>query len=175
MTLTIYDQASGASGDVSFDGELFGYFTPANDHVQTYYTGTLTKSILVGKHLYTVEMDDYVADTADCTTGHVTAIATVIVQSLPEPSAAVLAALGLSAAGLFWMVARTFTGCFPPPAVLLAASRPLRGRHDPCAAFHADTPHVLLGASPHSLNKYGFFPLSAPGRLPKIEHPLKAS
>ncbi len=103
VTLTLYDQASGDSGAVSFDGEIFGYFTPANDHVQTFYTGTLTKSILLGKHLYTVTMDDFAPDTADCASGHVTAIAAVIVQSLPEPSAAVLAALGLPAFGLFWV------------------------------------------------------------------------
>ena len=46
-------------------------------------------------------MNDFAPDTADCATGHVTAIATVIVQSLPEPTAAVLAGLALPAASLF--------------------------------------------------------------------------
>ena len=128
VTLTIYDQASGDSGGVSFDGEIFGYFTPANDHVQTFYTGTLTKSILVGKHLYTVEMDDFAPDTADCATGHVTAIATVIVQSLPEPSAAVLGGAG-PPGGRPVLDAATARCCRPAARLGYQAAQPTRSVH----------------------------------------------
>lgn len=103
LTLDIRDPASATPGSVSFTGELFGYFTPANDHIQTFYSGTLSKSILIGKHLYNVQIEAFAPNTEDCTTGQITAIAKVTVQSLPEPASAVLAGLALPAAGLFWL------------------------------------------------------------------------
>ena len=116
MTLTLYDPSVSSPGSVTFTGEILGYLTPTASHIQTFYTGTTTKSLTLGKHLYTIQMSNYAPSGEDCTTGQVTAIATVTVQNLPEPATAVLAGLALPAAGLFWMRRRNQKGT--PPAIV---------------------------------------------------------
>ncbi len=114
LTLTIHDPSVANPGSVSFTGYLIGYLTPTVSHVQTFYTGTTTKSLTLGKHLYTIQMSNYAPSGEDCTTGQVTAIATVTVQDLPEPASVVLAGLALPAAGLFWLRRRKQE---KPPAI----------------------------------------------------------
>jgi hypothetical protein len=103
LTLNIWDPAAPQPGHVSFAGELFGYLTSTTSHIQSYYPGVTTKSLTLGKHLYTVHLDAFAPSGPDCHTAQVTAIATVTVQKLPEPTAAFLAALALPAAGAFWL------------------------------------------------------------------------
>jgi hypothetical protein len=102
MTLTIHDSSVPNPGSVTFNGGILGYMTPTVSHIQTFYTGVTTKSLTLGKHLYTIRMSNYSPSAEDCSTGQATAIATVTVQDMPEPTALVLAGLALPAAGLFW-------------------------------------------------------------------------
>ncbi len=103
LTLTIHDPSVANPGSVTFTGEILGYLTPTDSHIQTFYTGATTKSLTLGKHLYTIQLSTYAPSGEDCTTGQVTAIATVTVQDTPEPPTAVLAGLALPLTGLFWL------------------------------------------------------------------------
>ncbi len=103
LTLTIHDPSVANPGSVTFTGEILGYLTPTDSHIQTFYTGPTTKSLTLGKHLYTIQLSTYAPSGEDCTAGQVTAIATVTVQDLPEPASVVLAGLALPVAGLFWL------------------------------------------------------------------------
>jgi hypothetical protein len=82
---------------LTFAGELFGYLTFTNAHIESYYPGVTTKSLTIGKDLYTVHLATFAPSGPDCTTAQVTATATVTVQAMPEPSAGILAGLGLPA------------------------------------------------------------------------------
>ncbi|HVS36033.1 MAG TPA: hypothetical protein VMS17_10675 [Gemmataceae bacterium] len=101
LTLHIYDPSVAAPGTVTFNGDLYGYLTSTTSHIQSYYSGVTTKSLTLGKHLYTIQLSTYAPSGSDCTTASVTAIATVTVQNLPEPASAVLALLALPAAFLW--------------------------------------------------------------------------
>ncbi len=116
LTLNIYDPSVAKPGSVTFSGELFGYLTATTSHIQSYYSGVTTKSLTLGDHLYTIQLSTLAPSGPDCTTFQVTAIATVTVQSLPEPAALVLAGLALPAAGLTWLRRRR-KGKTPPAAV----------------------------------------------------------
>ena len=109
LTLNLFDPTVAQPGSVSFAGDLFGYLTPTNGHITTFYAGPTTKSLTLGKHLYTITLDAYSPSGPDCTTPQVTAVASISVQTLPEPTAAVLAGLALSAGGLFWLRRRRRT------------------------------------------------------------------
>lgn len=102
LTLKIYDPSVPNPGSVTFTGEILGYLTPTNSHIQTFYTGVTTKSLTLGKHLYTISLSTYAPSGEDCATGQVTAIATVTVQTLPEPASVVLAGMALPAA-FYWL------------------------------------------------------------------------
>ena len=102
LTLTVWDPTAAQPGQVTFDGNLFGYLTSTVSHIQSYYPKATTKSLTLGKDLYTITLDTFAPSGPDCTTAQVTAIAHVTVQPLPEPPSAVLAGLALPAVGLFW-------------------------------------------------------------------------
>ena len=57
LTLTIHDPSVANPGSVTFTGEILGYLTPTDSHIQTFYTGATTKSLTLGKHLYTIQSE----------------------------------------------------------------------------------------------------------------------
>jgi hypothetical protein len=104
LTLTITDGDSNASNSLAFTGEFNGQVTSDSSNVSISFTGQNTQSLTLGQHLYTVTMDAYAPPGPPGSTnvGSIGAHAIVAVQTLPEPSSILLAAMALPGAGLFW-------------------------------------------------------------------------
>jgi hypothetical protein len=108
LTLTLTDNASSATGSLTFSGALSGTLGSTNDLTNT-FTGATTKSINLGGHEYTVGLGLYVPPLPG-TPGSLGANITVVpgpgnppsppVNDVPEPTSLLLAGLSLSALGV---------------------------------------------------------------------------
>jgi hypothetical protein len=121
--LTVTDSASGASAQYTFNNTLGGSLSATSANVTTSmakFSGTVTVNgqsisftgpnapiVALGKYNYQVSMTTFVAPSpptasnAGSIGAHITVTnGTIITNTVPEPSAAVLCGLGLSLAGL---------------------------------------------------------------------------
>jgi hypothetical protein len=105
LTLTLTDQASGASGNLVFTGELSGTTTAGNANITNTFTGIGVQSVQLGDNLYTVSMSAFTppGPPDQSNSGSIGAHAVVVIHHLPEPSAILLGAIGLALAGLSWL------------------------------------------------------------------------
>jgi hypothetical protein len=99
LSLSLGDQASGASGTVTFTGEFNGTLTSTNSNIANTFLGATTQTLVLGDHLYTVTMNSYTppGPTGAENSGSIAARAEVTVSTimhLPEPSSIVLALVG---------------------------------------------------------------------------------
>ena len=106
LTLTLTDKASGQSGAVTFTGKLSGTFSKDSANITNQFTGALSQILVLGVNTYTVTIGPYAppgppsASNFGSIAAHVDVLAGVGgAGSSPEPSALVLAGLGLAAAG----------------------------------------------------------------------------
>jgi hypothetical protein len=111
LALTLTDNASHASGTVTFTGVFNGTLTALSANITNTFTGPQVQVLQLGSNTYTITMGTYSPPPPPgaVNAGAISAYAQVTVQSgtgvpqLPEPSALVLAGLGLSlAGGAFW-------------------------------------------------------------------------
>jgi MYXO-CTERM domain-containing protein len=111
LNVKLTDGASGASGLLSFGGRFSGTLTPTSADISNAFDGPTTKSIQLGDNTYTVTLENYTAPGAPnaTTTGSIGAHVAVLADAssppasppqsaaaTPEPSASVLAGLGLA-------------------------------------------------------------------------------
>jgi len=99
LTLSLGDQASGASGTLTFNGEFNGTLTANSSNITNTFTGAMTQTLVLGDHLYAVTMDSFTGPgpTGAANSGSISARAEVSVSTimdLPEPSSLVLALAG---------------------------------------------------------------------------------
>jgi hypothetical protein len=99
LDVNLLDYASRTSGDVTFGGLLFGTIGPTSSNVTTEFTGPTTRSIALGRNLYTVTLESLGPPRVpEPLPDHIDAYVDVrpLSQS-PEPSCLALAALALPA------------------------------------------------------------------------------
>jgi hypothetical protein len=99
LQLSLQDE-SGATGSLSFAGELNGSVTSDSSNLKNTFTNQVTQTVVLGNHLYTVAIGNFTPPGAPVvnTSGSISAQALITVQTLPEPGSLALA--GLGAAGL---------------------------------------------------------------------------
>jgi hypothetical protein len=118
LNLALTDAASGAQGQLSFAGLLNATMSTGSANVSTSFPGGTTKSVTLGGNSYTVVLDGFTQPTLTTPAGfgaQVTAAAGTPLapppptpppappppsKITPEPSAGVLAGLGLAVTGL---------------------------------------------------------------------------
>jgi hypothetical protein len=121
-SLTLTDDASHQSGTLAFTGLFNGTLTPTQANITNTFTGKTTQTLLLGGHLYTVHLDQYIPPTP-ATAGSFGADITVTTNSgtggggngggsgsggggsggdhhAPEPSSMILAGIGLASCGV---------------------------------------------------------------------------
>jgi hypothetical protein len=115
LTLFILDDNSGKSGTLSFTGELYGSFSSLSSSLKNTFLGDKTQTLVLGNDLYTVNIGPYLkpGPPGSSAPGGIGADATVTVtklQQTPEPSALLLACIGLPLAGYQLRLRRTKKG-----------------------------------------------------------------
>lgn len=99
LSLSLGDQASGASGTLTFTGEFNGTLTASSSNITNTFLGATTQTLALGENLYTVTMGSFTGPgpTGADNSGSISARAevnVVTIASLPEPSSIVLALVG---------------------------------------------------------------------------------
>jgi hypothetical protein len=107
LGLTLTDQTSGTSGNLTFTGELNGVLTAGSSHITNTFTGFTTQSLVLGGNLYVVSVNTYTAPgpPGSANPGSIGATATVSIFQLPEPGSFALWGIGAFLA-LVGMVSR---------------------------------------------------------------------
>jgi len=122
-TLTITDDASHASGTLTFTGLFNGTLSPSQANILNTFTGKTIQTLLLGTHLYTVNLDKYIPPTPT-SAGSFGADVTVTPNTTggggggnngggsgggggdhhaPEPSSLILTGIGLATFGVaYW-------------------------------------------------------------------------
>jgi hypothetical protein len=100
LNLTLRDGASGASGSLTFRGNLSGVIAPDPFFTNT-FLGPTTQTLTLGGNLYNVTIGPFV-NPSSSQDGSISASIAVqpAINSAPEPSSLVLACLGLPSLGL---------------------------------------------------------------------------
>ncbi|HYT93308.1 MAG TPA: PEP-CTERM sorting domain-containing protein [Gemmataceae bacterium] len=112
LTLAITDAKAQAGGDpnptgsLTFGGQFNGILSSKSAIIMNDFMGSTTQSVAIGDHLYTVKIGPFAPPgppTAQ-NSGSISALASVTVTELPEPSTLMLSALclGLFGAGWWW-------------------------------------------------------------------------
>jgi hypothetical protein len=101
LSLNLTDGASGKSGSISFQGLLNGAISARGALLSNTFLGSLTQSVLLGSNLYTVTLGSFAppGPPTASNAGSISAQITVQPNTVPEPPAFVLAALGLGGLG----------------------------------------------------------------------------
>lgn len=110
LTLTLTDDASGESGSLVFGGILSGDWSSGHANIANAFKGDTTQGLELGDNLYSVTIGPYsppgppTSDNAGSISAFVSVEPLVTVEdppieSVPEPSTALLAGLGLSVLG----------------------------------------------------------------------------
>ena len=104
LTLTITDFGSNKTGTMSFSGRFDGKLSQGSALIYETPTSPTTLTQTIGSHIYTVTIGPYVppGNPTSGTVGSLGALATIKVSSVPEPSAVVLAGLGVFLVGGVW-------------------------------------------------------------------------
>jgi hypothetical protein len=108
LSMTLKDTASGATGVLTFTGEFSGTLTSGSAQITNAFTGLTTQQIALGNNVYVVTIGNYAppAPPGAINAGAISAFAQVSVNpatSAPEPSACILACVGLvSVTGACW-------------------------------------------------------------------------
>jgi hypothetical protein len=106
LTLTLTDVASGASGQVRFDGFFSGTFSTTSSNVANTFTGDTSRTIVLGGHRYVVTIGPYAPPGPPSASNAGTISAHIAVDEdgqqggdTPEPSTLLLSCMGISFLG----------------------------------------------------------------------------
>jgi hypothetical protein len=104
LVFFLKDVASAQTATLTFTGFLFGTLTSQSANIHNQFTGQTTQSVVLGEHLYVITIGPYSQPGPPGSTNSGTISAhnevSMSVQTVPEPSSLVLAALGLSLLGV---------------------------------------------------------------------------
>ena len=112
LALNLTDGASGKSGMVNFQGQLNGAISAGSSLLTNTFLGNTVQALVLGANVYTVALGSFVPPGPPTATnaGSISAQITVHPNTVAEPSAFVLAALGLGGLGFVswrrWQYAR---------------------------------------------------------------------
>ncbi len=108
LTLTIFDEASGKSEGLVFSGKFNGLVSSKSAIIMNEFTTPETQSVQVGSNLYTVKIGPFAPPGPPTATnsGSISALASVTVKEVPEPSTLALAGMCLSVCGAGWWLRR---------------------------------------------------------------------
>lgn len=101
LTMFILDDKSGKSGTLTFKGELYGDFSSLSSKtLKNKFLGDKKQTLLLGDHLYTVKIGPYLKpgppdSSAPGGIGAKASVTVTTIQQTPEPSALLLACIGL--------------------------------------------------------------------------------
>ena len=101
LALNLTDAASGQSGSVNFQGELNGTISAKSSLLTNTFLGNTVQSMVLGTNLYTVALGAFSppGPPTASNAGSISAQITVHPNTVAEPSALVLAVLGLGGLG----------------------------------------------------------------------------
>lgn len=100
LGVKLTDVASGQWGVLRFSGVFNGSLTASIEHIQMRFTSATRQRLHLGHNFYTVSLTTYMPPGPPSTgeEGKISALVNVQPASVPEPSALLLAAVGLAAA-----------------------------------------------------------------------------
>ncbi len=104
LALTIHDDLSNQTGTMTFSGTFAGTLSSKSAIIMNAFTGPQTQTLQLGNQLYTVQIGPFAPPgppTANIS-GSISAMASVKVTQVPEPSTLVLAGMCLSVCGAGW-------------------------------------------------------------------------
>jgi hypothetical protein len=103
LGITLTDVDSNQSGTLHFAGVFDGNLTDWTVDLQTRFTSATQQWLILGQNRYTVDLTTYVppGPPAEGGEGNISAFVSVLPVSVPEPSALILAAIGLAGAAFF--------------------------------------------------------------------------
>ncbi len=108
LTLSITDSASGKSNSMVFSGQFNGVLSQKSAIILNTFTSATTQSKTIGSNIYTVAVGAFAPPGPPTAknSGSISALATVTVQAVPEPSTLALSGLCLSLFGAGWWLKR---------------------------------------------------------------------
>jgi hypothetical protein len=108
MTLTITDEASMQTGGLVFSGKFNGVLSSKSALIMNEFTSPETQAVQIGSHLYTVKIGPFAPPGPPTATnsGSISALASVTVKEVPEPSTLALAGMCLGVCGAGWWLRR---------------------------------------------------------------------
>jgi hypothetical protein len=100
LGITLTDVASDQSGTLQFAGVFDGSFTDWTVKLDTHFTSAAQQWLILGHNRYTVDLTTYIPPQppAEGGQGNISAFVSVQPVSAPEPSALILASIGLAGA-----------------------------------------------------------------------------
>jgi hypothetical protein len=104
LTLTITDGDSNQTGNLTFNGQFNGVLSNKSAIIMNDFLGQTTQSATIGNHLYTVKVGPFAPPgppTAQ-NPGSISALASVTVSDVPEPSTLLLSGMCMSLCGAGW-------------------------------------------------------------------------
>ncbi len=109
LTLIITDGPSGKSNSMVFSGKFNGTLAQKSAIILNTFTNDQIQSKVIGDHIYTVNIGPFSPPGPPTAknSGSISALATVTVQAVPEPSTLVLSGLCLSVFGAGWWLRRS--------------------------------------------------------------------
>jgi hypothetical protein len=104
LVLTVFDEASKKSDSMVFAGKFNGVLSTKSAIIMNEFTSPTTQSVVIGNHKYTVTVGPFAppGPPTASNSGSISALATVTVSEVPEPSTLALASMCVAGAGWWY-------------------------------------------------------------------------
>lgn len=104
LVLTVFDEASKKSESLIFAGKFNGVLSTKSAIIMNEFTGPTTQSVVIGNNKYTVTVGPFAppGPPTASNSGSISALATVTVTEVPEPSTLALAGMCVAGVSGWW-------------------------------------------------------------------------